>query len=222
MKRLSLPVLFLAGALAAPSLATSSTGAPGLEDEVPAATQEKPKVLKLGSKVPETLKLRDFEGKETSFKQLRGKVTIVHFWSDRCPAEKHANPIFKEMEKKYAGSKDVVMIGIASNQNELGAKPGENADYKQHYVSLRKQRDKVGYKHTILADHGNAVSKLFQAKTTPHCFVIDAKGVLRYSGALDDDPRGRKGAEATNYVVDAVDAVLAGKKPAVEKTKPYG
>ena len=127
-----------------------------------------------------------------------------------------------DMEREYADSKKIVMLGIASNQNELGAKPAEGDDFAEFYTSLRKKRDKVGYKHTILADHGNVVSDMFGARSTPHCFVIDAKGVLQYSGALDDDPRGKKGDGATNYLMEAAIALSEGRKPEVNSTKPYG
>ena len=126
------------------------------------------------------------------------------------------------MEARYAKSEDVVMIGIASNQNELGAKPGEGDDFAGFYTELRDQRKKVGLGHTILADHSNVVSTMFQARSTPHCFAIDAKGVVQYAGALDNDPRGKKGDEATNYLVDAATSMLAGEKLAVTETKPYG
>lgn len=218
MKLTNVTFLALMGALAAPALATSlwTTPASAL------VSDETKKPLEIGSTVPETIRLADFEGKATSFKDLRGKVVIVHFWSDRCPAEKHANPVFLEMEKRYADNKEVVMIGIASNQNELGAKPAEGDDYAAFYTDLRTKRDEVGYKHTILADHGNVVSAQFGARTTPHCYVIDQKGVLQYAGALDDDLPGKKGDAATNYLVNATTALLAGKKPEVTSTKPYG
>jgi thiol-disulfide isomerase/thioredoxin len=219
-------VLALAGFIAAPAVAsTISDSAPSVQDEKKqreGKDKKKVKILKLGSTVPEAIKLTGLDGKDVSFKDLRGKVAIVHFWSDRCPAERHANPIFLGMEKKYAKSKDVVMIGIAANQNELGDKPGKDAKYADFYKGLRKKRDSVGYKHTILADHGNVVSTIFGARTTPHCYVIDKKGVIQYVGALDNDPRGKKGAEATNYLVDAATAILADKKPTVQTTKPYG
>jgi thiol-disulfide isomerase/thioredoxin len=210
--------LALVGTLAVPALASTSS----LTGALIALSEDEVKPLEIGSTVPETVRLMDFEGKPTSFKDLRGKIVIVHFWSDRCPAEKHADPVFLAMEKKYADSKDVVLLGIASNQNELGAKPAEGDDYAKHYESLRKKRDEVGYKHTILADHGNVVSDLFGAKSTPHCFVVDQKGVLQYAGALDDDLPGKKGDQATNYLVNAASALLEGKKPEVASTKPYG
>lgn len=217
MKPFGTSFLVLAGALALPAVAASLSTEP-----VETARTDEVETLKIGSTVPETLALKDFEGRATSFKDLRGKIVLLHFWSDRCPAERHGDPVFKSMEEKYAKSKDVVLLGIASNQNELGPQPGEGDDYAKFYESLRKKRDKVGYHHTILADHGNVVSNLFQARSTPHCFVIDKKGVLRYSGALDDDPAGRKGEEATNYLVEAAKALLAGEDLPVTETKPYG
>jgi len=213
-------ILLIAGAIAAPALAAS------LEHSTTQPTtfigSDESETLKIGSTVPAAFALKDFEGKSTSFGSLRGKTIILHFWSDRCPAEVHADPIFKKMEEMYADSKEVVMLGIASNQDELGTAPEEGADYSAYYKSLRSKRDKVGYKHTILADHGNVASTLFQARSTPHCYVIDKEGVIQYAGALDDDPRGRKGDKATNYLVEAATALLKGEKPAVTETKPYG
>lgn len=231
MKLSWIPTLALACGLAAPSLALSlsSDVAPPQQERKgdekkkdDKKKDEKKKTLEVGSTVPERVALPDMDGATTSFKDLRGKVVILHFWSDRCPAERHANPVFARMEKKYAEEKDVVMIGINSNQNELGDKPGEGADYEKLYLNLRKQLKEVGLSHKLLIDHGNEVSTLFGARSTPHCYVIDKKGVIQYAGALDDDPRGRKGDEATNYLVDATTAILAGRKPEVTSTKPYG
>jgi thiol-disulfide isomerase/thioredoxin len=216
------PALAL-GALGLPASGPAASPARpvSLQDETP-DDEKKPKVLKLGVAVPEDFTLPDLDGKAHTFKDLRGKVVIVHFWSDRCPAERHADPVFKKMEERYAKSKDVVMIGIASNQNELGAKPAKDADTTKLYTNLRKKIATVGYTHDILIDHGNVASDFFQARSTPHCFVLDTKGRLQYAGALDDDPRGRKGDEATNYVNDAVDALLKDERPEVTTTKPYG
>jgi peroxiredoxin len=221
MKNRRLALCFLLGAVTAATSALATAAEPSTP-LARSAADDTPKKLEIGSTVPADLSLKDFEGRKTTFGDLRGKIVLLHFWSDRCPAERHADPIFKQMDDRYADSKDVVMIGIAANQNELGAEPGPDDDWSKFYTNLREKRDKVGYRHTILADHGNRVSAMFQARSTPHCFVIDRKGVIRYAGALDDDPRGSKGDEATNYLVDAATAILAGKQPAVTETKPYG
>lgn len=207
--------LALGGALALPVLAQ-----PRVQDPPP-VEDPKPKKLEVGSTVDETLMLVDLDGKRTTFKQFRDKVVILHFWSDRCPAEKHGDPVTKGLEGYYAG-KDVVIVGIASNQGELGEQPPKDADYSKFYGNLRKKIAEVGFKHAIYADHGNVLSDLFQARSTPHCFVVDQKGVLRYAGALDDDPSEKKGDKATVYVRDAADALLAGEDVKVKTTKPYG
>lgn len=181
-----------------------------------------PRTFELGTTVPAGLALPDLDGKTHSFGDLRGKVVMVHFWSSTCPYEKHADPIMAEMEKRYAASGDVVMIGINSNKTELGDAPGEDADHAKLYRDLRKRMKAVGYGHPMLADHGNRVADMFQAQSTPHCFVLDREGVIRYAGALDDDPRGQKGDDATNYVDDAIAALLKGESVSVPTTKPYG
>lgn len=216
MKTAWFSMIVIGGALALPIVAQQSR-----PDDTPPVETPKLEPLKIGSVVPESLGGRDLDGKALSFKELRGKVVIVHFWSDRCPAEVHGDPVTKQLEKTYEG-KDVVILGIAANQNELGQQPPEDADFSKQYPNLRKQIEKVGFAHRMLADHGNKLSSLFQAKTTPHCFVIDQKGVLRYAGALDNDLSERKGDKATVYVKDAADALLAGKEVEVKETRSYG
>jgi hypothetical protein len=72
-----------------------------------------------------------------------------------------------------------------------------------------------------LLDPEGRVGHQFDAKVTPHMFIIDGTGVLVYNGAVDDDPRGNK-EDKKNYVKDALDALLAGKSVATSSTRPYG
>lgn len=78
--------------------------------------------------------------------------------------------------------------------------------------------------YPVLDDHSGTVDKRFQAKTTPHMFVIDKVGQIAYAGAIDDDNsvRGDKGDAAKNYVKQALDELLAGKAVSTNQTKPYG
>jgi thiol-disulfide isomerase/thioredoxin len=216
MKHRTLAMLVICGSLEFPLLAQEPKPDPKPPVETP-----KVELLKVGASVPETVTMKDLDGKALSFKELRGKVVILHFWSDRCPAEAHGDPVTKSLEKTYAG-KDVVILGVASNQNELGSPPPKDADYSKQYANFRAKIKEVGFTHRIVADHGNVLSNLFQAKCTPHCFVIDQKGVLRYAGALDDDPMEIKGEKSKVFVRDAADALLVGKELEVKETRPYG
>jgi len=53
-------------------------------------------------------------------------------------------------------------------------------------------------------------------------YIIDGNGSLVYIGAIDDDPRGKKGEPAVNYVAVALDEILAGNAVTTAETKPYG
>lgn len=95
-------------------------------------------------------------------------------------------------------------------------------DGGESYANLRDHVDKKGVNFLVTVDPGAKVADMLGGQTTPHCFVIDKDGVLRYAGALDDDPRGTKGPNATSYVRNAIDAVLASQPVATPTTKPYG
>jgi thiol-disulfide isomerase/thioredoxin len=175
------------------------------------------KTYKLGSTVDESLTLTDLDGKAMTFKDLRGKVVLIHFWSTTCPYEEVADPKVVELEKRWKDKKDVVILAINANSTEIGAtKPADG------YAKVKEHAKKKGFTHRILADHGNKLADLFQAQSTPHCFVLDKKGVIVYAGGLDDDPKGDKGAATKQYARDAVEAALAGKDVPVKESKPYG
>src|SRR5262249_18575230 len=71
----------------------------------------------------------------------------------------------------------------------------------------------------ILLDESGKVGHTYGAKTTPHCFVINAKGVLVYAGAIDD---GEHGNPTVNYIEKAVEQTLKGETVSTPETKSYG
>jgi len=191
-----------------------------LDDEHP-----RPGVYKLGSTIHPDLQLRDVHGRAHRFGELRGKVVFLHFWSKRCPGVQAAQARLSKIHRDFAGA-DVVVLGVDANQDEIGAeavrKGVKSARDERSYGKLRGFAKKHKVPYPILVDHGNLLSDLLAAKTTPHCFVIDQAGVLRYRGALDNDPRGRKGSDAEQYVRDAIGRLLAGQDVANFSTRPYG
>ncbi len=177
-----------------------------------AATASPP--VEVGSVVPKEAVITDLDGKARPFGELRGRIVFIHFYSIVCPSERAAEPKFIELQKRYA-DQGVVQIGVDANQNEL-------AEGGAAYANLRDHMAKAGVNFLVAVDPGNKLTDVLGGASTPHCFVIDRDGVLRYSGALDDDPRGSKGSEARAYVRDAIEALLAGKPVAVTATQPYG
>ncbi|HMK71911.1 MAG TPA: redoxin domain-containing protein, partial [Myxococcaceae bacterium] len=116
----------------------------------------------------------------------------------------------KTMQKTLAalGPTQVVWLAIDSTYFNT---PEKSAAWKKDQ----------GFPYPVLQDPSGTVGHAYGAKTTPHMFVIDAQGVVRYAGAIDDDPRGRS-ATSTNYVRQAVEAVETGKAVPATTSVPYG
>lgn len=220
MKKLLIPIAVLCGALTVPLIAQDK------KDDKPApkpaaAEQKKTEPLKVGATVDEKLTVRDLDGKETSFKDLRGKVVFIHFWSTQCPYEVNADPKTVALAEMYKG-KDVVCLAIDANSTEIEPAPAKDAKPADRYTSIRKHLEEKKMSFPVYVDHGNKLADLFGAQHTPHCFVINQKGVLVYAGGLDNDPQNEKGKDAKQYVKDAIDATLAGKEVANKSTEAYG
>lgn len=227
MKPLHLTAL-LALALPASAAAQDAKPTPSVK-QAPATAQEKakePKVYSVGTTVPEKVTLIDMDGKKTTMKQLRGKNVVLVWYAKDCPAIVASGARLAATAKEFAKHKDVVMVAVNSDKNDLkDAKATKDADGKpvKAYAKLRKHMADKKINFGMAVDKGGVLARKFQAKTTPHVFVIDAKGVVQYSGALDNDPRGRKkGDEYTNYAVQAVTELKAGQPVSTKSSRPYG
>ncbi len=207
-----IPLLALSALFAVPAVAQEK------KENKPVEVTQKKEPYKLGATVDEALTLKDIDGKEIKLKDLRGKVVFIHFWSKDCPYEEVADPKVQALEKSWQG-KDVAILAIDSNSTEIGNEPAKDA---KAYDPIREHLKKKSMSFPVYADHGNKVADMFNAQHTPHCFVIDKKGVLVYMGGLDDDPKNEKGNAAKQYVRDAVNAVLEGKEVPTKESKPYG
>jgi peroxiredoxin len=87
------------------------------------------------------------------------------------------------------------------------------------------KNDRFAAKHNIKApildDRTGKTGRAYGAETTPHMFIIDTKGKIAYSGAIDSSPLGR-GENTVNYVDKALSELTSGKTVTVAKTEPYG
>ena len=158
--------------------------------------------------------LKDTDGKTHSLAAYKGKVVVLEWVNPNCPfSDRHARE--KTMSELAAKHGEVVWLGVNSTSpthaNYL--KPAAHEAWNQ----------KNGVAYPILYDESGEVGHAYDAKTTPHMFIIDENGKIAYNGAIDDDPSGRKGKpERVNYVGSGLDAEKAGKQPSPSATKPYG
>jgi peroxiredoxin len=193
------------------ALAAITISAPA-QNSAPSSQQtSEPKVAKVGEAAPD-FTLKDVDGKEHRLSDHKGKIVVLQWINPGCPVCRRCaeTGVVASMGAELK-KMDASTVHLAINSTHT-AEPKDGADYlTKHKISAPALSDKDG-----------TVGRLYGAKTTPHMFVIDAKGILRYSGAIDDDPRGRNGDEATNYVVNAVSQILADKAVSPDTTRPYG
>jgi len=162
--------------------------------------------------------LTDTKGTEHSLSDFAGKTVVLEWFNSGCPfVKKHYSQGHMQALQAEAAEKGVVWLTIVSSA------PG-----KQGHGSPAEQNAKIAEwkiaSAAMLLDEDGSVGKAYDAKVTPHMFVINPEGEIVYNGAIDSkrsvDPNDI--ADATNYVQAALDAVLAGEAVAVASTQPYG
>lgn len=163
--------------------------------------------------------LTDSNGVEHSLEDFAGKTVILEWTNKDCPFVKkfYSEGHMQGWQEDYTAMDDVVWLTIGSsapgNQGHLDA-DGWNSEIEKQGINST----------AVLLDEDGAVGRAYAAKTTPHIYVIDGDGVLRYQGAIDSK-KSAKASDidgATNYLAAAVDAVLAGEEVAEHTTQPYG
>ncbi|MFN7020780.1 MAG: thioredoxin family protein [Phycisphaerales bacterium] len=170
------------------------------------------KQAELGAPAPD-FTLTDTDGKTVGLSDFKGKIVVLEWFNPECPVivQHHkTNTTFNDLYTEYK-SKDVVFLGINSSA------PGKQGHGKELNAKMKTEY-KIEY--PILLDESGDVGRLYAAKTTPHCYVIDKDGKLVYRGAIDDKKTGKPGSK--NYVKAALDQVLRGETVTENDTKPYG
>lgn len=173
--------------------------------------------LKSGETAPD-FSLKGADGKEYKLSQFKGKTVVLEWFNKDCPYVRkfYDAKAMQAMQKEQTG-KGTVWLTIVSS-----------ATGKEGYISAAdaaKLATEKGMGTTaILLDDKGTVGKLYSAKTTPHMFVIDKKGMLAYQGAIDDRPSAQAKSldGAQNYVSAALMSLEKGEAVKTASTTPYG
>jgi hypothetical protein len=158
----------------------------------------------IGQPAPDFV-LQDLDGRPFRLGEQRGRILVLSFWSADCPHSERADEILTALSVEWGDS--VGAWWVASNDNE--------DEERLRRTSLQRH---VG---PVLRDPGQAAADRYTAQVTPHLFVIDERGLLRYAGA-PDDVSFRQRVPTRNYLADAVQALLHGQAPDPASTAPYG
>ena len=158
------------------------------------------------------------DGKEYKLSQFKGKTVVLEWFNNDCPyVRKYYDAGEMQKLQKEATAKGVVWLTVSSS-----------AKGKEGFVdaeSMKKiQTDRAMGNTTTLLDSAGELAKKYEAKTTPHMFVVDKAGLLAYQGAIDDRPSASSKSlvGAQNYVSAALASLEKGQPVKNASTTPYG
>jgi peroxiredoxin len=159
----------------------------------------------------------DINGKTVKLSDYAGKIVVLESYNSDCPFchNHYATGAAQELQAQLAAKGVVWLLVDSVNAHNFSHRTAEQA--------RREWTENKIKANAWLDDTSGSIGHLYGMKTTPHLFVIAKDGTLAYQGAMDDrpspdgDPR-----TAHNYVLAAVNSLLAGQPVAVTQTKPYG
>lgn len=172
---------------------------------------------KIGEPAP-AFTLTDTAGVTHNLSDFAGKTVVLEWTNHECPfVKKHYNG--ENMQRQQAGATGDGVVWLVVNSSAEG---------KQGHVSAAQadqiQADWKAQQTAYLFDTDGTVGKAYGAKTTPHMYIIDPDGVLRYNGAIDSIPSANVAdiEQAEQYVEIALAELAEGKDVSRPLTQPYG
>jgi peroxiredoxin len=162
--------------------------------------------------------LVDSKGETRSLAGFKGHFVVLEWVNFNCPfvGKHYGSGHMQQLQKTYT-AKGVVWLSVNSSA------PGKDGNFSPAEIE-KKSKERGAAPTAYLIDADGAVGRAYGAKTTPHMFVINEKGVLVYKGALDNAPFGQsENNEAhINYVEAALADLGAGRAVTKAETKSYG
>ena len=172
------------------------------------ATAAMAEELAIGAKAPAFSLVNAVDGKKYGVGS--GKINVVVFTCNQCPYAKAFEPRLIELANQYKGRVEFLLV----NPNDENISPSETL------ANMKERATSRNFPFPYLKDGDSSVARAYGARVTPHVYVVDQKGVLRYRGYIDDsakpDQRTRTG------LTDALDALIARRDVVTTETRAFG
>lgn len=162
--------------------------------------------------------LTGVDGTTLSLSQFRGKYVVLEWFNSECPfVQKHYDSGNMQALQAASTRNDVVWLTINSTNPD-------HSNFRDRKRSGEIMANWKGNPTGLLLDPDGAVGQAYDARTTPHMYIVDPQGTLVYRGGIDDKPSfsQRDIPVAKNYVARALDELMAGQPVSESDTRPYG
>jgi peroxiredoxin len=167
--------------------------------------------LAVGAKAPQFSLVNAVDNATVAMKPDDGKLKVVVFTCNSCPFAKAFEPRLIDIANQW-GHKGVTFYAVD---------PNDDAQYPDETLAnMKKRADAMEYPFPYLKDADSSIARAYGARVTPHVFVIDGDGTVRYRGNVDDSakPAERK----TTGLTDALGALTNGREVVNADTRAFG
>jgi peroxiredoxin len=179
------------------------------------------KTLAVGEKAP-NFNLKGVDDKMYTLESFKeAKLLVILFTCNHCPTAQAYEDRAIAYTEKYK-KQGVQMIAISPNADEavrfdeLGY-----SDLGDSFEEMKLRANNKGYNFPYLYDGATQeVANAYGPVATPHVFVFDQNRILQYVGRIDNEEH--IGRATKHDLVEATDALLAGKKLENPTTKTFG
>jgi hypothetical protein len=171
----------------------------------------------IGKPAP-NFRLTDVNGRAVTLSAFRGKTVVLEWNNPECPfVRKHYGSA--NMQRTQAAAKKDGVVWLTINSSGPGKQGHMNPAQAKAAVAAQKSQSTA-----YLLDPSGVVGKAYQAKTTPHMYIVNKAGTLVYAGGIDDKPTPNPADinGARNHVLAALAELKAGKPVSVSTSRPYG
>ena len=160
----------------------------------------------------------DSNGKQQHLSDYKGRYVVLEWHNQGCPYTKkhYESGNMQRLQKEWTGKGVIWLTVISSAPGTQGfVTPSQENEYLKTMNAAPT---------AALLDMGGSLGHLYEAKTTPHMFIIDPNETLIYNGAIDDHSSSDKSdiPNSKNYVSAALQEAMAGKPVTEAATRPYG
>ncbi|MGF1610303.1 MAG: thioredoxin family protein [Kiloniellales bacterium] len=188
----------------------AAAGAVSLQTGDAAATE-------IGAAAPDFTAV-DSYGTTHRLSDYRGKTVVLEWTNDGCPyVRKHYGTDNMQALQRDATDAGIVWLSVISS-------PPGTQGYAEPDEANRLTAERDAAPSAVLLDPKGEVGRAYDARVTPHMYIIDPAGRLVYKGGIDDKPTTRPAdvETANNYVRAALADLAAGRPVAEAVTRPYG
>lgn len=165
--------------------------------------------VKIGDPAPDWSGIIGVDDQKHSLADYKdAKLLVLVFTCNHCPVAVAYEDRLVALQKDYK-AKGVQVVAV--NVNNIPA---------DRLEPMKERAEKKAFNFPYLYDSSQKMGHDYGATCTPHVFVLDKARKIAYMGAIDDNMNAAS--VKSHFLRDALDALLADKKPPKAVTKQFG